>query len=90
MKVLKILVLSILVLSGYAHASPEIIESNAVVYKTLDGVTLKLHVYNPKNFDEQKIYNAIVFFHGGGWINCNNKAFKRQSMYLASRGMVAI
>jgi acetyl esterase/lipase len=90
MNVLKIIFSSILFLSGVAHASPEIIDSNAVVYKTLDGVTLKLHVYNPTNFDTQTMHNAIVFFHGGGWNNGSHKAFKRQSMYFASRGMVAI
>lgn len=90
MNVLKIIFSSILFLSGVAHASPEIIDSNAVVYKTLDGVTLKLHVYNPINFDTQTMHNAIIFFHGGGWNNGSHKAFKRQSMYFASRGMVAI
>ena len=90
MNVLKIIFSSILFLSGVAHASPEIIDSNAVVYKTLDDVTLKLHVYNPTNFDTQTMHNAIIFFHGGGWNNGSHKAFKRQSMYFASRGMVAI
>ena len=90
MNVLKIIFSSILFLSGVAHASPEIIDSNAVVYKTLDGVTLKLHVYNPTNFATQSMHNAIIFFHGGGWNNGSHKAFKRQSMYFASRGMVAI
>jgi len=90
MNVLKIIFSSILFLSGVAHASPEIIDSNAVVYKILDGVTLKLHVYNPTNFDAQTMHNAIIFFHGGGWNNGSHKAFKRQSMYFASRGMVAI
>lgn len=90
MNVLKIIFSSILFLSGVAHASPEIIDSNAVVYKTLDGVTLKLHVYNPTNFDTQTMHNAIIFFHGGGWNNGSHKAFKRQSMYFASRGIVAI
>ncbi len=90
MNVLKIIFSSILFLSGVAHASPEIIDSNAVVYKTLDGITLKLHVYNPTNFDTQTMHNAIIFFHGGGWNNGSHKAFKRQSMYFASRGMVAI
>ncbi|MDB2493982.1 alpha/beta hydrolase [Flavobacteriaceae bacterium] len=90
MNVLKIIFSSILFLSGVAHASPEIIDSNAVVYKTLDGVNLKLHVYNPTNFDAQTMHNAIIFFHGGGWNNGSHKAFKRQSMYFASRGMVAI
>ena len=90
MNVLKIIFSSILFLSGVAHASPEIIDSNAVVYKTLDGITLKLHVYNPTNFDTQTMHNAIIFFHGGGWNNGSHKAFKRQSLYFASRGMVAI
>jgi acetyl esterase/lipase len=36
------------------------------------------------------MHNAIIFFHGGGWNNGSHKAFKRQSMYFASRGMVAI
>ena len=90
MNVLKTIFSSILFISGVAHASPEIIDSNAVAYKTLDGVTLKLHVYNPTNFDTQTMHNAIIFFHGGGWNNGSHKAFKRQSMYFASRGMVAI
>lgn len=90
MNVLKIIFSSILFISGVAHASPEIIDSNAVAYKTLDGVTLKLHVYNPTNFDTQTMHNVIIFFHGGGWNNGSHKAFKRQSMYFASRGMVAI
>jgi acetyl esterase len=90
MKVIKTIVLSILFFSGYTHASPDIIDSNAVVYKIVDGVTLKLHVYNPKNFDAQTVHNVVIFFHGGGWNNGSHKAFKRQSMYFASRGMVAI
>jgi len=90
MNVLKTMIFSFLLISGFSHAAPEIINANAVIYKTVEDITLKLHVYNPKKFDEQKIHNAIIFFHGGGWNNGNHKAFKRQSMYFASRGMVAI
>jgi len=89
MNVLKI-ILSFFLVSGLSYATPDIIDSNAVVYKIVDGVTLKLHVYNPKNFDVQTMHNVVVFFHGGGWNNGSYKAFKRQSMYFASRGMVAI
>lgn len=89
MNVLKI-ILSFFLVSGLSYAAPEVIESKALVYKTIGDVSLKLHVYNPKNFNEKKTHNAIIFFHGGGWNNGSHKAFKRQSMYFASRGMVAI
>ena len=89
MNVLKIISLFFLV-SGLSNATPEIIESKAVVYKTIGDTSLNLHVYNPKGFNKKKIHNAIIFFHGGGWNNGSHKAFKRQSMYFASRGMVAI
>ena len=89
MNVLKI-ILAFFLFSGLPYANPEVTASNAVIYKTIGDVSLNLHVYNPKNFDEKKIHDAIIFFHGGGWNNGSHKAFKRQSMYFASRGMVAI
>jgi acetyl esterase len=89
MNVLKATILLLLV-SANNYAVPEIIDADAIVYKILDGATLKLHVYKPKSFDEQTLHNVIIFFHGGGWNNGSHKAFKRQSMYFASRGMVAI
>lgn len=89
MNVLKI-ILAFFLFSGLSYANPDVTASNAVIYKTIGDVSLNLHVYNPKNFDENKIHNAIIFFHGGGWNNGSHKAFKRQSMYFASRGMVAI
>jgi acetyl esterase/lipase len=89
MNVLKI-ILAFFLFSGLSYANPEVTASNAVIYKTIGDVSLNLHVYNPKNFDEKKVHNAIIFFHGGGWNNGSHKAFKRQSMYFASRGMVAI
>ncbi len=61
-----------------------------IEYKKADTISLKLHIYHPENFDKTKLYPTIVFFHGGGWNRGSHKAFKRQSMYLASRGMIAI
>jgi len=62
----------------------------AITYKKVDTVCLKLYVYKPINFDKNKTYNAMVFFHGGGWNGGKYTAFSRQASYLASRGMIAI
>lgn len=66
------------------------IKAETIEYKKIDTISLKLHIYKPENFSQNKTYNCIVFFHGGGWNGGNHKAFKRQSQYLASRGMIAI
>ncbi|WP_298511154.1 endo-1,4-beta-xylanase [uncultured Kordia sp.] len=66
------------------------IKAETITYKKIDSINLKLHVYKPLDFDANKTYNCIVFFHGGGWNSGNHKAFRRQAQYLASRGMIAI
>ena len=60
-----------------------------ILYKSIDNIDLNLYVFRPKNFDISKIYNSIVFFHGGAWNTQNIKQFQRQSIYFASRGMIA-
>ncbi len=64
---------------------PEIIE-----YKKVDTISLNLHIYRPLDFNNSKKYKTIIFFHGGGWRNGNPRQFRRQAMYFASRGMIAI
>ena len=66
------------------------IPEEQITYKVIDTIELKLHIYKPLDFNENTTYNAIVFFHGGGWNGGSYKAFRRQSMYLASVGMIAI
>jgi len=66
------------------------IKSEKVFYKSTEQADLNLFVYNPVNFDKSKTYNCIVFFHGGGWNSGDYKQFERQSIYFASRGMVAV
>ena len=61
-----------------------------LVYKYIDTIALKLHMYKPVDYDRLKTYSCIVFFHGGGWNSGTYKAFQRHSRYLASRGMIAI
>ncbi|MEE2639540.1 MAG: sialate O-acetylesterase [Planctomycetota bacterium] len=59
-------------------------------YKTVEKVSLKLHVFQPENHEPGASKPAIVFFFGGGWVGGTPSQFYPQSRYLASRGMVAI
>lgn len=61
-----------------------------ITYKKIDTLSLNLHVYKPAGFDAAKKYPAIVFFFGGGWLNGSIDQFKKQALYLASRGMITI
>ncbi len=68
------------------HPDPD----SVVVYKDIDGVQLKLHVFYPPEHQPSDKHPAIVFFFGGGWLKGSIKQFYAQSDYLASRGMVAM
>ena len=69
----------------FSQISPE-----KIFYKSTEQTNLNLFIYNPVDFDKSQTYNCIVFFHGGGWNSGDYKQFERQSIYFASRGMVAI
>ena len=84
------LLITIISFSISAQNFNKVEESEVIEYKKVDTISLKLHVFKPQNFDANKTYNCIVFFHGGGWNKGSYKAFKRQSAYLASRGMISI
>lgn len=66
------------------------INPEKVLYKSTKQGDLNLYFYRPLDFDKSKTYNCIIFFHGGGWNSGDYKQFERQSMYFASRGMIAI
>ena len=38
-----------------------------VVYKTIDGKTLKAYVFYTAETSQNSLYPAIALFHGGGW-----------------------
>jgi acetyl esterase len=61
----------------------------AHVYKSIDGIDLRLHVFAPA---ETKVAPraAIVFFFGGGWTGGTVQQFVPQAKHLAQRGMVAV
>jgi len=81
--------LFILFLLPFNYSSSQILPEK-IFYKSTEQTNLNLFVYNPVDFDKSQTYNCIVFFHGGGWNSGDYKQFERQSIYFASRGMVAI
>jgi acetyl esterase len=75
---------------GNIIAQPDLrdIISQAIEYKTVDSINLHLHCYRPADFDSINSYNAILFFHGGGWNEGYHTAFKRQCVYFSTRGLI--
>ena len=82
---------------GLAAASDEVgsidtggVEDERIVYKQTPQGELSLYIIRPdvETFDGPR--PAVLFFHGGGWVKGNAKAFFDQSEALAERGVVAI
>ena len=59
-----VIVFFILISSLHFSAQNKIekINSEKIEYKRIDTVRLNLHVYKPQKFNNNKTYNAIVFF----------------------------
>lgn len=60
------------------------------VYKSIDGVDLRLHIFTPPNHSATANAPAIVFFFGGAWTGGTVSQFVPQAKHFASRGMVAV
>ena len=77
-----------------SHATAAIIDKaqpdTALVYKTVGGAELKLHVFVPAQHKATDSAPAIVFFFGGGWNGGTPEQFYEQSRYLAEKGIVCI
>ncbi|QDU88860.1 Carboxylesterase NlhH [Pirellulimonas nuda] len=69
--------------------SAEVKPDRLVVYKSVDGVELKLHAFEPDGLMPSDRRPAIVFFFGGGWNGGDPKQFYQQAEALAGQGMVA-
>ncbi len=71
-----------------AAFSPDRAES----YKTIDGVNLRVHIFEPTESNDKNPSNraAIVFFFGGGWNGGTPKQFFPHCRHLADLGMVAM
>lgn len=69
---------------------PKIDASTSVIYKSIDGVDLRLWIFNPPRWKATDSRPAIVFFFGGGWRSGTPAQFVHHCEYLAARGMVAM
>ena len=59
-----------------------------VVYKRIDGIELKMQVFEPEGFKKTDKRPAIVFFFGGGWSGGTPKQFYQQARAFADEGLV--
>ncbi len=70
---------------------PKIEGATEYVYKSVDGVDLKIWVFSPSSSDVNAApVPAMLFYFGGGWHGGNPEQFTAQSQYLAERGMIGI
>jgi acetyl esterase/lipase len=66
-----------------------IAEPKEEVYKEVDGLPLKLYLFNPAHHQEGSRTPAVVCIHGGGWSGGSPQLFFPHCRYFASRDMVA-
>ena len=78
------------VFSVYALDVEEFAPDKKTVYKTIDGVELNLHIFNPPGHTPADSSPAIVFFFGGGWNGGTPSQFYAHCKHLADRGVVAM
>ena len=55
-----------------------------LVYASPGGRDLHLDLFLPKNGAGP--FPAMVYIHGGGWVNGKKNAFQRQAAYMATKG----
>jgi acetyl esterase/lipase len=66
---------------------PDGVELQAdVVYASPGGRALHLDLYLPKSGSGP--FPAVVYIHGGGWVNGKKNAFQKQAAYMATKGYV--
>ncbi len=71
-------------------ADADITPSRSVTYKSIDGVDLKLDIFEPKDLKLTDRRPAIVFFFGGGWSGGDTKQFYQHAKAMNDQGMLAI
>jgi acetyl esterase/lipase len=69
--------------------APELKPDRLIAYKTVDGLELKLHAFEPTSLKASDRRPAIIFFFGGGWSSGDPRQFYAQARALADLGMVA-
>ncbi len=60
-----------------------------LVYKTVDGLDLEMHVFLPKAPAGGKPRPGVLYIHGGGWAGGDPSVHAYESLYLSRQGIVA-
>ena len=60
-----------------------------VVYKSVDSIDLKLYLFLPKQPPRSAKRGAVMFFHGGGFVQGHPAQFFHHCEHFAEQGMVA-
>ena len=83
------LISSLLLVSVIQVQAEDSPATKSFTYKKTKQADLEIIVHFPPGWKDTDKRPGIVFFFGGGWENGTIKAFERQGVYLANRGMVA-
>ena len=75
--------------SALSAQGVELQPDRSITYKSVDGVELKMDIFEPADLKPADQRPAIVFFFGGGWSGGSTKQFYQQARALADQGMVA-
>ena len=75
-------------LAASAGASAE--EAPSIVYKVVEGRELRLFIDTPPGRAPEGGRPAVVYFHGGGWVQGTPKHLMRYSRHLAQLGVTGI
>ena len=59
-----------------------------VVYKEVNATKLSMDIYYPEKVDTSKVYPAMVFFFGGGWVSGDKSQFVNQAKYFSKKGLI--
>jgi acetyl esterase len=88
---IRILTAALLALATvWSSPAADIAPSRTVTYKTVEGLGLKLDIFEPAGWKATDQRPAIVFFFGGGWSSGSTRQFYQQAEVMAAHGMVAI
>ena len=72
-----------------APKPPKGVTPEKILYKSIGGIDLYLHVFRPTKSSSGKA-PAIVFFHQGGWRSGRPQSFFGQAHHFATKGFVGI
>ncbi|TWU50600.1 Acetylxylan esterase precursor [Rubripirellula tenax] len=85
----KLLLIALISFVSQRAIADDFAPDREITYKTIGGVELKLHVFEPEGHQASDKTPAIVFFFGGGWSSGTPRQFFQQARTLADEGMVA-